>query len=220
MKAYTAHAERALAVAALMGTLLLLPGCPNAGDPSDLIRSAGCQKDSDCKLVGEGMLCRKGSCVEKATTEKKAASKPKPKPKPAGPVADLTVRICPGYWNLSQNSGTLIARNRATSKKHYLRLGSLVQEGGLGKTFTFKGLAHGDYDVTYITGVIAGGQKDMMSVKCAVGTACFKEIVRRVTLAAPPATEEARTKAAEEVAALLKKQKLEQGPPCDFDINL
>ena len=56
MKAYTAHAERALAVAALMGTLLLLPGCPNAGDPSDLIRSAGCQKDSDCKLVGEGML--------------------------------------------------------------------------------------------------------------------------------------------------------------------
>lgn len=221
MTGTTSRSATLSAMLGLAGALTLLPGCPNSGDPAgDLVRSAGCKKDSQCTRVGEGLVCRKGSCVEASAPAAKAAAAPAPRPAPAGPVADLAVRICPGYWNLSQNSGTLIARNVSTGKKHYERLNAGLEEGALGTNFVFKGLPHSDYEVTYITGVIAGGQKDMMSVKCAVGTACRREVIRTVTLGPAPATEEARKQAADDLAALLKKQKLDSGPPCDFDVNL
>ncbi len=215
---------RRAAPLALLGLLgLALAACSGGtSDPHALVRSAGCSEDSECRMLGSDMVCRKGSCVSQAEAKaKEEAAKPAVAAAvaPAGPVADLKVRICPGFWNLDQNTGTLIARNTETGKRHYKRLGEEMEAGGFGDVFTFKGLAHGTYEVSFLTGVIAGGQKDLLRVKCAAGVECKGGSTRPVVLGGGPQTEEEKAAAAKAEAALLKKQKLEQGPACDFDVN-
>ncbi len=208
--------RRSSVLAAL--AMILVAGCSGGStDPQSLVKSAGCRQDSDCRLLGSDMVCKEGSCIPKEEQKKatKAAKAPKEQ---AVPTAKVHIRICPGFWNLEQNTGTLIARNVETGKRHYLRLDEQVPRGGFGEHFTFE-LPYGKYEVRYLTGVVAAGRKDMMQIKCAVGVECKKGTIRLVTAGPEPSPEEKEALAKKE-AEILKKQKYKHGPPCDFDVNL
>jgi len=206
-----------------------LAGCDDGGDKrAQLI--AGCSSDKDCPA---GTVCEKRNC---RTAKPNAAAKKKPdaataKPAPRADAGDLMVRLCPGYWGKSQNTGTMIAKNLATGKKRYLRLNVVVPDDDFQDEFLFKALPHGRYEVQTFSGVIAEGKQDLLTVPCADRQPCTADGARRVIDHGPALPKEERDK------QLLKWQQ-EEWPgtqkcpknhecdeaallrqPCDFDVD-
>ncbi len=207
-----------------------LAGCDDGGDKrAQLI--AGCSSDKDCP---EGTVCEKRNCrtANPAAAKAKAkASAPKAGAPPRADADDLMVRLCPGYWGKSQNTGTMIAKNLATGKKKYLRLNVVVPDDEFQDEFLFKALPHGRYEIQTFSGVIAEGKQDLLTVPCADRQACTADGARRLVDHGPPPPKEERDK------QLLKWQR-EEWPgtqkcpknhecdegallrrPCDFDVD-
>jgi hypothetical protein len=200
--------------------LTALAGCDDA-DP-DIRRQrflSGCKIDKDC--AGD-LVCHKRSCK---TPLKKppAAAKPTPKVEeaPAANTNDLTVRLCPGYWGKSHNTGTVIAKNVATGKKHYIAIPKVVPDGSYENMFTFAALPHGEHEVVLYTGVIAQGKQDLLHAPCAEKTRCKPDKRTLLVTHGPPPSKE-------EWDAKLKQWAKEKYPgtdkellrrPCDFDVD-
>ena len=203
--------------------VLVLPlGCDDGGGDDKRSRLlAGCKEDKDCP---KGLVCERGNCREAA------AEKEKPKPKqaevpdvaPPG-TADLTVRLCPGYWGKSHNTGTAIATNTGTGKKHYLSLTKLVPDGEFEDEFTFETLDYGSYDVQLFTGVLAMGKQDLLKTPCAEKMGCKLDRVTRTVQHGPPPPKDVWE-------AKLEQWTKEKYPgtdkdydplrrPCDFDVD-
>jgi len=217
----------ALMALAATGTL---GGCDDGGDKRAKL-TAGCSSDKDCP---EGTVCEKRHCRTanpEAAKAKAKAGAPKAEAPPRADAGDLTVRLCPGYWGKSQNTGTMIAKNLETGKKKYLRLNVVVPDDEFQDEFVFKALPHGRYEIQTFSGVIAEGKQDLLTVPCADRQACTPDGARRVVDHGPPPTKEERDK------QLLKWQR-EEWPgtqkcpknhecdeaallrqPCDFDVD-
>ena len=211
--------------ALLMGLLALVAtGCDESDDKLDRLL-AGCGSDKDCP---EGLQCKKRKCV-RATAEKPKEAKKAPTPKPDN-VDDLVVRLCPGYWGKSHNTGTVIAKHITTGKKRYLSLPRVVPDGDFQDEFAFANIPHGVYEVVLFTGVIAQGKQDLLHAPCGEKMPCKSDRKTRILEHKAPLAKEARE------AQLLqwRKDKLpgtEGCPkgyecdtevlrrPCDFDID-
>lgn len=158
-----------------------LGACDEPGDKRAQL-TAGCKTDKDCP---EGTVCERHSCktadpkaeaAKKAALSKKTAAAAAPKEN----AADLHVRLCPGYWGKSQNTGTMIAKNVGTGKKKYLRLNVVVEDEDFEDEFTFEAMPYGRYEVTTFSGVIAQGKQDLLAVPCAERQACAADGKSRV----------------------------------------
>lgn len=203
--------------------------CDSAADKRTAL-TAGCGSDKDCP---EGTVCEKRNCrtADPIKEAAKKAAELQPAEPAAAQTAPLTVRLCPGYWGKSQNTGTMIAQDVATGKKKYLRLNVIVEDDDFGDEFLFEGLPYGQYDVTTFSGVIAEGRQDLLAVPCAERQPCAADgKTRRFDHAAPPPKEE--------WDKLLVKWQKEEWPgtnkcpknhecedgallrrPCDFDVD-
>jgi hypothetical protein len=213
-------------------------GCDDDGVDRRSALMAGCKTDKDCP---DGTVCEKHNCrtpdpkakaaKKKAEAAKAAKASAKANAEPPANTADLTVRLCPGYWGKSQNTGTMIAKNVATGKKKYLRLNLVVEDEDFEDEFVFKAMPYGRYEVTTFSGVIAQGKQDLLAVDCAERQACTPNNKGRlIDHAAPPPKEEWEK--------MLKKWQKEEWPgtqkcpknhecdeatllrrPCDFDVD-
>lgn len=202
-----------------IATLLLFGvlGCDDSNERRNALL-AGCKSNDDCP---KGLVCEKTQCRQPSAEKPKAKPAPAAKPAPKAEVGDLSVRLCPGYWGKSHNTGTVIAKNIKTGKKKYLSMPRVVADGEFEDTFSFPSLPYGDYEVSLFTGVIAQGKQDLMKVPCAQKMACMPDGRARVIKLGPKPSEE-------EWQTMLKKwQKLkypgtdkdELRRACDFDVD-
>ncbi len=204
---------------ALLAFVASLPcaGCDDADRRSRLL--AGCKKDEDCP---KGLVCERNNCRQPS----EEAAKPKQPAAPAAPppgTAPLTVRLCPGYWGKSHNTGTIIAANKTTGKKSYLSMTKVVPDGAFEDEFTFEALTYGTYEVKLYTGVIAMGKQDLLETPCAAKMDCSRDKRTRLVRHGPPPSKEVWD-------AQLEKWTKEEYPgtdkeyvplrrPCDFDVD-
>jgi len=198
--------------------LALSPGCDDDEVDRRSRLLAGCKEDKDCP---KGLTCQKGNCREAP----KEVAKPKvqaPDVPPPG-TADLTVRLCPGYWGKSHNTGTVIATNRGTGKKHYLSLTKLVPDGEFDDEFTFKALDYGSYEVQLFTGVIAMGKQDLLKTPCAEKMSCkLDKVSRTIPHGAPLPKDVWEAKLKQWTKEKYPGTDKEYDPPrrpCDFDVD-
>lgn len=219
------------------GAAGLLPaGCDDADDRRRGFLS-GCKEDKDCPsgTVCENHNCRrpdpaKAAADAAARAKADGAARAAAAPPPAD-TADLVVRLCPGYWGKSQNTGTLIAKSAATGKSRYLRLNTLVEDEDFEDEFAFAALPYGRYEVTAFTGVVAEGGQDLLNTPCAERQPCATDGRTRLVDHGPPPPPEAWAAQLEQwqkdgwpgtekcpkghecdEAALLRR-------PCDFDVD-
>ena len=206
----------------LLGSLLVLPaGCDDDGEEDRRSRLlAGCKEDKDCP---KGLVCERSNCRQPSPEAAKPKAKP---PAPSGPppgTADLTVRLCPGYWGKSHNTGTVIAEHKGTGKKSYLSMTKLVSDGEFEDLFTFAARPYGTYEVKLYTGVIAMGKQDLLETPCAEKMECSRDKKTRIIVHGPPPPKEvwdAQLKrwAAEEYPGT-DKEYVPLRRPCDFDVD-
>lgn len=222
----------AMGMAALPVGLALAAGCDDASDKRSALTS-GCSADKDCPdgTVCENRNCRAPDPKKEAAKKAAAANKAAAPTAPQANTADLTVRLCPGYWGKSQNTGTMIAKNTVTGKKKYLRLNVIVEDDDFEDEFKFEAMPYGRYEIVAFSGVIAEGKQDLLAVPCAERQACAADGKSRVIdHAMPPSKEEWDKQLAKwqkegwpgtnkcpknhecDEATLLRR-------PCDFDVD-
>lgn len=180
---------------------LSLSGCDKKKD-DDLgiaLSKAKCAADDECadgficETDGDDKVCKKGerSAEEKAKMAadekaKKAAEAEAKKPKgPKEGESTLTVRLCPGFINTLNATGTIHAKHQETGKYHPLHMSLELKEGEAETEFTFPSLPLGKYDVTVDYGILVKGRPDVVKLKCSKkAEPCRDEIIREMEVVA------------------------------------